>query len=357
MDLNKRIEEAFAKAMEDGTRESLEAYKNLCDLRDLQEGQKVVKPLDEGKKEELTETQKFVRALRDQLGSMPTGSTIKVPLEVAQQIEKKRYEFSNLRRYVTVHNVGGDYAIHVEGTGVTVDYVSSGAAVGDGTPTLDAVTLTAYKFGALVKIDNELLADLEADIVNYITTMVAKGIALKEDHEILKGTGTSNNHITGVVTSLAAEAGTPRVKICATADTVTWPEVKAAIQKLNGGYRARAIAVMSQGLADAIHEFKDNGKYIFDQNQPLERILGIPVVISPDLAGTESEASTGANQPMMVVGDFSYYHVADRKGMTLVRLNETFAANDQTGFRAIERLDGKPTLTEAFAVLYNKKKS
>lgn len=339
MDLNKRIEEAFNKVMEEGTQEALEAYKTLLDLKKVQEGQDSIK-VEENKKEELSETQKFIRALRDTLGAMPTGSTIAVPTEVAAQIEKKRYEYSNLRRLCTVHRASGNYAIQVEGTGVTVGYVAEGGAIGDGTPTIDCVTLGAYKLGALVKMSNEMLQDAEADLEAYITDLFAKGFGLMEDAEILNGTGT--NHMTGIVTA----AGADRKVTAAAAGTVTWAEVKAAVQKLNGGYRARATAVMSQALADAIHEMKDGGKYIFDQNQPLSNIMGIKVVISPDLTGPAT-----ASKPMMVVGDFSYYHIADRKELSVKRLDEAFAANDQTGFIAVERIDGKPTQTEAFAVL------
>ena len=338
-DLKKQIEDAFIKATAEPTAENVQAYENLCKISQIQAEQITVKE----SKPELSEKAKFAKALREALGSMPSGSTVAVPLEVSAEIEKKRNEISKLRRFCTVHPCTGNYALQVEGTGVTVSYVAESAAIGDGTPTVNTINLTAYKLGALVKMSNEFIQDEAADIVAYITNLIADGFAKMEDAEILNGTGSSYNHMTGIVPSCTANTVT-----CATAKTVTWKEVKATIQKLTKGYRNNATCVMSQELADAIHEMKDGSNYIFPQNEPLTSILGIPVVISADLGNVES------GKAMMVVGDFSYYHIADRKDLTVKKLEELYAANDQTGILAVQRIDGKPSQVEAFAVLVSK---
>ena len=351
-ELKNLIQEAFDAAFKNPTDENLENYKNLVELYKMNEARENL-DISLKEKKELSEREKFAKTLRETLGSMPTGSTIAIPNEVSAEIERKRKDFSNLRRYCTVHPCSGNYSIQVEGTGVTVGYVAEHGSIGDGTPTIDNVTLTAYKLGALVKLSNEFINDEVVDIVLYITTLIAEGFAEYEDKEILFGSG--SNAMTGVLTKLEGVSGKPNIVTCATASTVTWAEVKSAIQKLKKGYRQKAVIVMSQELADAIHEFKNGSNYIFPQNDPVSRILGCDVIIDKNLSGVTS--SSTADQPMMVVGDFSYYHIADRQGLEIQRLNELFAQNDQIGIKATERIDGKLTQTEAFAALYSKKAS
>ena len=338
-ELTKKIEDAKATAMANPTAENVQTLENLVNIAKIQAEQTSVVE----SKPALSERAQFAKKLREALGNMPTGSTIAVPLEVSAEIERKRNEISKLRRFCTVHPCTGNYTLQVEGTGVTVSYVAEHAAIGDGTPTINAISLTAYKLGALVKMSNEFIQDEAADIVAYITNLIADGFAKMEDSEILNGTGSSYNHMTGIVPSCSANTVT-----CATAKTVTWKEVKTTIQKLTKGYRNNATCVMSQELADAIHEMKDGSNYIFPQNEPISTILGIPVVISADLGNLES------GKAMMVVGDFSYYHIADRKDLTVKKLEELYAQNDQTGVLAVQRIDGKPSQVEAFAVLVSK---
>jgi HK97 family phage major capsid protein len=54
---------------------------------------------------------------------------------------------------------------------------------------------------------------------------------------------------------------------------------------------------------------------------------------------------------VIAFGDFSYYWIADRQGRTFERLQELFAATDQVGFKAIQRVDGNLILPEAVQVL------
>ena len=49
----------------------------------------------------------------------------------------------------------------------------------------------------------------------------------------------------------------------------------------------------------------------------------------------------------ILFGDFGFYWIADRVGISLLRLDELYAANGQVGFRMFQRTDGKVTLGEA----------
>lgn len=342
---------AFEAMIKEATDDTVKAYENLIKVEQLLRTQLAdleanEKGNPEGRKEEaakpqLTEAQVFIKKIVEAV-AVGSAYTALVPTSIAQAIEKKRFELSGLRKYCTVHPANGDYQIAVEGNGVTVAYVGEGAAISESTPTLTVAKLGSYKLAALVKISQEMLSDVAVDVQQYLVDMIAKGFALKEDAEILNGTGSENSHISGVIPTITAVDA--RVKTSAAAAAITWAEVKEMLQLL-GAYRAHAILVMAQSTVDVIHEFKDGTKYIFDQNKPLTDIWGLPIVVSPDME------AIAASKSVIVAGDFSYYHIADRKNLTLQVLNELYAATDQVGIKAIERIDGKLTMPEAFAVL------
>ena len=184
------------------------------------------------------------------------------------------------------------------------------------------------------------------DFIDWIINALSKAAAKKLDGEILAGTGSGNSHVTGILTALAAESKTPHIITDTTAlGAFTWANLKATMSKL-GEYRDGAVLIMRQETADYIHEFKDNGKYIFDQNQPLDAIWGMKVII----CGQMPAMGTDGNIPVLAP-NLSYYHVGVRQDFDAQILSELYAANRQVGVIADMRADGKPALTDAFAAL------
>ena len=340
--LQKAKAEDFAEAQKNlvDVLESIQKLQSsICDIEAKQKGVTVHEDvLSEEQKEQKT----FLEAIKSAY-TTGTGSVL-VPTGIAATIERKRYEYSNFRRYATVHPATGDYVINVEGNGVEVNYVAANGAIPESNPTTTGITLTAYKLAALVKVANEQIADSVPNLVQYITDMIAKGLALKEDAEILKGTGAASSHITGVLTRLAAES-TAKKTTTASATAITWEEVKKMLSSL-GAYKQNAILVMNQDTADLIHNFKGaNNAYIFPQDQELTSIMGHRVVINSAMD------SVAASKVVIVAGDFSYYHLADRQGIRVDVSREYGFGNDQTAIRGIERVDGNLTQVEAFAEL------
>ena len=56
----------------------------------------------------------------------------------------------------------------------------------------------------------------------------------------------------------------------------------------------------------------------------------------------------------ILFGDFNFYWIGDRQGVTFKRLNERYADTGQIGFLATKRVDGKLVLPEAMKVLQMK---
>jgi HK97 family phage major capsid protein len=110
--------------------------------------------------------------------------------------------------------------------------------------------------------------------------------------------------------------------------------------------------VLNDSTVKAIRKLKDaNGNYLW---QPAltagtpDTILGRPVYTSTYVPEIKAGNKT------IAFGDFSYYWIADRQGRNFKKLSELYAATDQTGFVATQRVDGKLILSEAIKVLEQK---
>lgn len=284
------------------------------------------------------ESEKFIKGLREavQLGTRFVGS---LPTEMATAIQTKMEQLAGIYSRCTIHRASGDYVVVVESEVVTVSYTTESTAISETSPNLQPIKLSALKLAGLSRISSEMLADLAVDVMNWITTEFAKAFARQMEHEILLGPGTDGDKtkIRGVITNAT------KTVTAASATVITWEEVKKAVQSI-GAYRTGATIVVSQQIHDQIHSFKDGSSYMFDQTRNVERIMGCPVLISdqmPAIAGGKAA---------LVVGNFAYYHIADRQDVTIRVLEERYAEYDQVGIRATKRLDGD-FVREAFAVL------
>ena len=355
-----KMKEKFEAMLETSKDEDIKAYENLLkQAKDLEEKialaekeeldneGKIPEGLEENKdkKNELSEREKFGKQIVEAVAK-GTSFTGLLPRECAKNIQMKKEQLARVRGLCTIHQASGEYTVWVEGDDVVVDYINENGAFGETTPSINGVGLAALKLGALTKISEEYIADLGVDVMGYIEEKFAKAFAKKEDKEILFGTGTSSSKTK--LRGIAANVAAANIVTAASDTTVTWTEVKQTIQKLKS-YRGNATIVCSQEFLDIVHEFKDGDTYMFPQSNEIKQIMGIPVVVSGEFPTLGSEAVA------MVAGDFSYYHICDRKSIEIKVLPELYAANGQVGMRGQERIDGDLTVKEAFAVLKMKK--
>jgi HK97 family phage major capsid protein len=89
-----------------------------------------------------------------------------------------------------------------------------------------------------------------------------------------------------------------------------------------------------------------NGDYIWRESvragEP-DRLLNLPIHMSEYAPNTMT-----ASQYVGILGDFSFYHIADSLEMEFQRLVELYAATGQIGFHAGLETDAMPVLEEAF---------
>lgn len=199
-------------------------------------------------------------------------------------------------------------------------------------------TLSAYKYmsgGASnlpLKISWELLQDAAFDVPSFVARKLGERIARIQAVHWVTGTGSSQPQ--GIVTPITTSG---------TIGTLAYADLLATVNFLDPAYWGNAKWLMNQatwatiqGLVDSTGRPLINGQDTgIDGTIGGRSLLGFPVVIDQAMPSK----ATGAKY--LAFGDLNQAYVIRRvKDVTLVTLNELYAANGQTGFMAWARADG-----------------
>ena len=131
--------------------------------------------------------------------------------------------------------------------------------------------------------------------------------------------------------------------------SVTFDDMLDLYYSLKSPYRKKGTWAMNDATVKALRKVKDTtGQYIWQPSVVAgvpDMIMNRPYVTSSYIPALVS-GKTG-----IAFGDFSYYWIGDRQGITFKRLDELFSMTGQVGFLASKRVDGKLILPEAVKLL------
>lgn len=282
-----------------------------------------------------------------QIGTDSEGGYL-VPDEFENTLVMALEEENIFRKLAHVINTSsGDRKIPVVASKGSASWVDEEGTISDSDDAFSQVSIGAYKLGTLIKVSNELLNDNAFNLESYISKEFARRIGSKEEEAFFTGNG-SGKPIGIFNATGGAEVGITT----ASATAITADEIIDLFYSLKAPYRKKAVWILNDATVKAIRKLKDkNDNYLW---QPAltagtpDTILGRPVYTSSYVPTIAAGAKT------IAFGDFSYYWIADRQGRIFKKLNELYAATDQTGFVATQRVDGKLVLPEAIKVLQQK---
>ena len=253
-----------------------------------------------------------------------------------------------IRNYAHVITTSsGSHKIPIVASKGTASWIEEEGQYTESDDTFGQEQLDAHKVGTIIKVSQELLSDSAFDLESYFTQEFARRIGDKEEEAFLVGNGTHKP--TGIFDGTkGAQVGVTT----ASATAITVEEVIDLFYSLKAPYRKNAIWVLNDATVKAIRKLKDgNGQYLWQpalKDGEFDTILGKRYFTSAYVPTIEAGAKT------IAFGDFNYYWIGDRQGITFQRLNERFADYGQVGFLASKRLDGKLILPEAIKVLQQK---
>lgn len=238
----------------------------------------------------------------------------------------------------------GQHKIPVVATRGTASWIEEEGPIPEGDDVFSQQYIGAHKVGTLIKVSEELLNDSAFDLEQYFIDEFSRRIGNKEEAAFLTGDGAGKP--SGLLND--AEVGVT----AASASTVTTDELIDLFYSLDAPYRINAVWLVNDSTMRVIRKLKDqNGQYLWQKalhEGEHETLLGKPIFHSP----LAPEIAAGAKA--IAFGDFSYYWIGDRQGITFRRLNERYADTGQVGFLATKRTDGKLILPEAIKVLQMK---
>jgi len=211
------------------------------------------------------------------------------------------------------------------------------------TATFAETVLTPYSLAVIVGMSNELASDaslgVNGSIVNYIAGLMATSLAEEEEKAFWTGNGSGKP--TGITNyslrTVAAGAGAT--------DAQKADAIVSAFQRTPQGYRNRGVWVGNSSTWEEVARLKDSqGNYLLTRlaDSPTQSLRGRPVYEQNNLAGGT-----------LLFGDFSYYQIVDREGVSVRVSDEATVAGSSafeknlTYVRVEKRTDGELLLPAA----------
>jgi HK97 family phage major capsid protein len=220
-----------------------------------------------------------------------------------------------------------------------------GVGNADSAMTFGKRELTPKPLAKSIRVSNKLLR-LSPDVEALVIARLAYKFAITWEKAGMTGSGSGQP--LGLFT--ASSDGISTSRDVSTGNTTTAIQTDGLIEakySLKAAYWPNAKWIFHRDAVKQLAKLQDDtGRYLWQNaitlGQP-DMLFGIPLFVSEYAPNT---FTTG--QYVGLIGDFSMYHTADALDFSTQRLNELYAATNQTGFIGRLESDGMPVLEEAF---------
>jgi HK97 family phage major capsid protein len=215
----------------------------------------------------------------------------------------------------------------------TVGWITSGDAISDSKITIGKVSLDTKKLGALALINNEDLADSAYPLALVVANQMAEDFGKAIDLEVFQSSGSA---FSGLDSAASVQAVTGGVDATPTfVELLTEDNILLACGKLDDLQQDGAewfftptawntIRALEDGASSKIVRLNEGYKY---------NLIGFPVNLSSRV-GPVATVSKCAG----FFGNMKHVYIGDRMDLSITTSDQYRFANDQTVFRAVQRL-------------------
>lgn len=285
-----------------------------------------------------------------------------IPTDMERRIVERLRQNSVLRSLARVSQIDSKRTITVENALPTTALVTEANTISASDPSFStAISVVPYKFATRVTMSQEFIEDAigtggVGTGLNYVADKCAMSIALSQEEYLTVGTGSSQPEgiettaITQTENIGAGGAGN------AAADDLTGDMLINCVHRISPQYRtgAKFAWVMHDSLVQHIRKIKVNTTdYVWKPSETggLSQgvpgtIYGIPYYLSAYI-NTATETTNGA--VVAVVGNFDYFEMFERTGVTSMIDPYSAASTHQVNLYLYTRWDSHVMLPEAFA--------
>lgn len=283
---------------------------------------------------------KTKRAVDSILEKGQTGyGAYRLPLMTESALRSELQNESIFRQLATVYEVRDSRnSLIAKYTGDVASWVdeNDGIEIDDAMADFTTHVIDCHKLGTFFSFTSDFLMDAQFNTEQYIVKRLGKVFGRAENDAFINGNG--KNKPTGIL----AENGGAQIGV--TTEAITYDDVIKLYFSAKPEYRKRGVWFMNDETAVVLRTLKDkNGNYLW--NSTNDTILGKPVV------HCEYMPSIGAGTKPIAFGDFSFYTIVVREGVSLKILTETMPDYNDVGYLSYEFLDGKLARPEAIKVL------
>jgi len=295
-----------------------------------------------------------------------------VPTDMERRIREKLYQNSVIRQIAVVNTVDSRRTLLVEGNIPTGYLVTEGADVTLSDPSFATVSVTPYKYGCATQLTQEFIEDAigqggVGSAMDYVATRLALGLQRKMENDFVTGAGSSGPQgiarTNGITTGINL-GSQPQVIGNVTADNII-DTVHAVAPQYRNSPRFRWL--FHDEFLKVARKLKNggttttNGAFATDfiwtpgatgstlNGGVPATLYGVPYSISEWV--NNGSGSATENTTYAVVGDFNYFEVFDRTGMTTLVDPYSNAVQNAVKMYMYARTDSRVTLAAAFAAI------
>lgn len=295
-------------------------------------------------------------------GDSDAGGYLVLPLQLSNKVFEILRNNVFMRSWATVEPVVAAESLgvptfdtEVEDTDWTSEILTGNE---DDTEPVGRRDLRPHPLAKRIKISRKLVRQA-ANAERMVLSRLGYKCGVVEEAAFLTGSGV--NQPLGVMTESTQGISTNRNKASATANVVAGDDFWNTLGMLKHGYRASARWIIHRNLETRLRKLKDSANnYIwqpgFIQGRFLvegypSTICGLPYAVTEYLTDPSDSGNITTGTMAAIVGDFSFYMIADALDLSMQRLDELYAATNQIGYILRKETDGMPILEEAFARL------
>jgi HK97 family phage major capsid protein len=293
-----------------------------------------------------------------------------IPTDMERRIVEKMYQANVLRSIAPVSSIDSKRTITVEGNLPTTALVAEAGSINASDPTFTtAISVVPYKYVCATQMSQEFIEDAigQGGIgsgLDWVASRIGLSMALKMEEAYTIGTGSSQPEgIAGSSANTKISGVSQQTDIGGAVTTVTADNVIDTVHLVPPQYRnsPRFRWLFSDTFLRVARKLKNSvvtsgsTEYIWTQapSNAGTMVGGAPGLLYgvPYSIGQYVPTASTDENVFAVVGDFNYFEIFDRTGMTSLVDPYSAASTHQVTLYTYARTDSKIMLANAFAAI------